>query len=304
MRNNADQTEPRQKADQILKAATTVAAEGRKALSRLVQVVLGDSEQSAVVLRWLASVYNGCEAAPVTLGEIRGLPWSLREDLLAVVLGCEQDGFNHGEIRQAFATSGGHAAVDRFDATMGRATSIAALVRVLWVLRSRPQDTVYFRTFFRAARDVRGISLSPYGASVSIEDVGLVCDALFGASQHDDNAASVRSALAYLTEDLLLVTRGRALRRCDVERFRAHAAGNAPLSALVRVLDCFQSSGIVAASLSAFLSFAYSVGDKAHDDTTNTDIAVVLDGILGRGPTDPVDSQAFGLMVGKFIDTD
>jgi len=89
-------------------------ADGLAALERLARVVANSStDQTGVIMSWLASVYNGGEALRVQLDDIRRLDWALRKDLLAVVLGCSQGAFSDTEIRKALLRAGGEAAVDR-----------------------------------------------------------------------------------------------------------------------------------------------------------------------------------------------
>lgn len=89
-------------------------AAGLEALERLARVVTnGATDQTGVIMSWLASVYNGGEALKVQLDDIRRLDWSLRKDLLAVVLGCSQGAFSDTEIRHALRRAGGEAAVER-----------------------------------------------------------------------------------------------------------------------------------------------------------------------------------------------
>lgn len=89
-------------------------AAGLEALERLARVVTnGATDQTGVIMSWLASVYNGGEALKVQLDDIRRLDWNLRKDLLAVVLGCNQGAFNDTEIRHALRRAGGEDAVER-----------------------------------------------------------------------------------------------------------------------------------------------------------------------------------------------
>lgn len=122
-------------------ASDKAAKAGREALPRLVTVALGYSGQSDVVLRWLASIYNGSEAPQIELDEIRRLDWSLREDLLAVMLGCAQGNFSDVEIRHAFDAAGGQEAVDRLHAVTCNNAQVRALARLVEFARKHRESS-------------------------------------------------------------------------------------------------------------------------------------------------------------------
>jgi len=176
------------------------AAKGRTALPRLVDAALGHSGQSDVVLRWLASVYNGSEAPAVELDEIRRLDWGLREDLLAVVLGCAQGDFSDKEIRYAFDHAGGQEAVDRLHAVTGNKVEVRALARLVQFIRAHQGDAT--------AKALRSLLASTFGDGATCDlgrltyiddelrgDAFAVLDALFGRNRGKLQTGDVRDAL-------------------------------------------------------------------------------------------------------------
>jgi len=181
-------------------SADAAAAKGREALPRLVDAALGYSGQSDVVLRWLASIYNGSEAPAVELDEIRRLDWALREDLLAVVLGCAQGDFSDVEIRKAFAAAGGQEAVDRLHALVGNSAQERALARLVQFIHDHQGDAT--------AKALRSMLASTFGNVATCDlgrltyvadeiraDVAAVLDGLFGRDRGKLTPAAVRDAL-------------------------------------------------------------------------------------------------------------
>jgi hypothetical protein len=93
--------------------AKAIVAEARPALERLVEASYGkDNGQACIITRWLASIYNGDEAQPVQLDEIRRLDWSLQRDLVAVMRGIGNEGFPDTEIRAAYERRAGRNGAD------------------------------------------------------------------------------------------------------------------------------------------------------------------------------------------------
>lgn len=181
-------------------AAVDAAAKGRAALPRLADAALGHGGQSDVVLRWLASIYNGSEAPAVELDEIRRLDWSLREDLLAVVLGCAQGDFSDVEIRKAFDAAGGQEAVDRLHAVTGNNAQVRALARLVQFIRGHEGDAT--------AKALRSLLASTFGDGATCDlgrltyiddelrgDAFAVLDALFGRNRGKLQTGDVRDAL-------------------------------------------------------------------------------------------------------------
>jgi hypothetical protein len=181
-------------------SATTAAAKGQAALPRLVEVALGHSGQSGVVLRWLASVYNGSEAPAVELDEIRRLDWSLREDLLAVILGCAQGDFSDVQIRHAFDAAGGQEAVDRLHAITCNNAQVLALSRLVQFIRSHQGDW--------STKGLRSLLASTLADGATCElsrlesideelrnDAFTVIDALYGRNRGKLYVENVREAL-------------------------------------------------------------------------------------------------------------
>lgn len=164
-------------------AATGAAAKGRTSLARLVDVALGHSGQCEVVLRWLASIYNGSEAPAIELDEIRRLDWSLREDLLAVVLGCGQGDFSDVEIRKAFDRVGGQEAVDRLHAVTCNNVQVAALARLVAFIRKNQGAS--------SAKALRSLLASTIGT-------GATCDLSRLGFIDDEHTADVMTVLVAL----------------------------------------------------------------------------------------------------------
>lgn len=83
------------------------------AMRRLAAAVYGhDNSQAQTVAACLASIYNGSEALPVRLDEIRALNWSLQRDLITVLIGTGHAGCADSDIRTSFFEVGGAAAVE------------------------------------------------------------------------------------------------------------------------------------------------------------------------------------------------
>lgn len=182
-------------------AAVGAAAKGRAALPRLVDAALGHSGQSDVVLRWLASIYNGSEAPPVELDEIRRLDWSLREDLLAVVLGCAQGDFSDVEIRKAFDAAGGQEAVDRLHSITCNNAQMRALARLVAFVRQHKEASsgkalhdILVSIVDKGAR--ADLNMLGYMDDVHTADVLTVLDALYGRNRGKLYVENVRDALA------------------------------------------------------------------------------------------------------------
>lgn len=124
----------------FFKAAAAAQAEqdafGRHApaaMQRLAKACYGhDNSQAQTIASALASIYNGSDAMPVRLDELRWLDWSLQRDLVTVMVGTGHAGFEDVEIRKAFHAIGGKGAVDWFHwyTTGGpHRASLARLVR-------------------------------------------------------------------------------------------------------------------------------------------------------------------------------
>jgi hypothetical protein len=98
-----------------------IAAENQKqfgaaapaAMRRLAKAVCGsDSSQSITVHAALASIYNGSDAQPVRLDELRWLDWALQVDLMTVLLGTGHAGFEDKAIREIIREVGGDGSVE------------------------------------------------------------------------------------------------------------------------------------------------------------------------------------------------
>ncbi len=90
-------------------------ARAQDAMKRLAKACYGhDNSQAQTVASCLASIYNGEDARPVRLDEIRWLDWALQRDLVVVLVGTGHAGFKDSDIREAFEKIGGQAAVDWF----------------------------------------------------------------------------------------------------------------------------------------------------------------------------------------------
>lgn len=76
------------------------------------------SDQAQTILKALASVYNGSDAAPVRLDELRWLEWHHQRDLIAVIIGTGSAETPDTHIRDAFSKAGGSSAVELLHAQL------------------------------------------------------------------------------------------------------------------------------------------------------------------------------------------
>lgn len=181
-------------------SAAGAAAKGRTSLARLVDVALGHSGQCDVVLRWLASIYNSSEAPAVELDEIRRLDWSLREDLLAVVLGCGQGDFSDEEIRKAFDRVGGQEAVDRLHAITCNNAQVRALARLVEFARKHRESSSgkALRSLLASIvskSEHADLNMLGYMDDEHTADVMTVLDALYGRNRGKLYVENVADAL-------------------------------------------------------------------------------------------------------------
>lgn len=70
-----------------------------------------ESDQAAIILGALASIYNGSTAPTIRLDELRWLAWPHQKDLIAVIFGIGSVDTPDTLIREAFNSAGGSAAV-------------------------------------------------------------------------------------------------------------------------------------------------------------------------------------------------
>ena len=163
--------------------------EARAAALRLARAVaFHDNSQAIIVAAALASIYNGSEALPVRLDEIRGLDWILQRDLVTVMLGTGHGGFSDAEIRDAFRKAGGEAAVDWFHWWTTDGPHRKALEwLVAFIVQDRHCSTAqalvtYFRSIVHGGK-IADLSRLNYMDDNLTEPFALVLEALWGRDQ-------------------------------------------------------------------------------------------------------------------------
>jgi hypothetical protein len=177
------------------------AKQAPEAMQRLARAIYGhDNSQAQTVAACLASIYNGSEARPVRLDEIRHLDWSLQKDLLAVMIGTGHSDFEDTDIRKAFEELAGQAAVEWFHWYTTGGPHRAALTRlVAFIAANRDASSG------RALRDLLlSIVISKNDTSLSrlgyiddehTKDFVLVLDGLFGRDQGHLHVEDIDAAL-------------------------------------------------------------------------------------------------------------
>ncbi len=130
--------------------ATYVAAciEAARRLAEFAWSRKGYTDDAEIVVRMLASIYNGSDARRVRLDEIRWLAWPHQRDLAAVMLGTGQTGTEDTHIRNAFHAVGGRPAVDWLHSFLDyqkpeHPAEAAARVRRVLTEESRTWSTVH-----------------------------------------------------------------------------------------------------------------------------------------------------------------
>jgi hypothetical protein len=125
-------------------------------------------DDAETITRALASIYNGSDARPVRLDEIRWLPWSAQRDLVAILLGTGQADTTDTHIRDAFHAVGGEGAVEWFHRHLDRTAGAEAAEarRRVTARRVRKELTDAAHTY-AAARPGRDFLL--YGSKNQIE---------------------------------------------------------------------------------------------------------------------------------------
>jgi hypothetical protein len=124
------------------------------AMLRLARAVYGhDNSQAATVSACLASIYNGSDARPVRLDEIRWLDWQLQRDLVTVLVGTGHAGFEDTAIRKAFEAVAGPAGTDWLHWHSTGGPHKAALRRLVQFAADHPADAKSVRELLRALCD-------------------------------------------------------------------------------------------------------------------------------------------------------
>jgi hypothetical protein len=177
------------------------AKQAPEAMRRLARAVYGhDNSQAQTVAACLASIYNGSDARPVRLDEIRHLDWSLQKDLLAVMIGTGHSEFEDADIRKTFEEIGGQAAVDWFHWYTTGGPHRAALTRLIrFIGENRDASSG------RALRDLlASIVISKNDTSLSrlgyiddehTKDFVLILDGLYGRDQGTLHVEDITEAL-------------------------------------------------------------------------------------------------------------
>lgn len=173
--------------------------EAPAAMRRLAAAVNGrDSGQAQVVAAALASIYNGSEAMPVRLDEIRGLDWPLQRDLVTVMLGTGHAGCSDVDIRKAFFEVGGESAVNWFHWYTTGGPHRAALDRLVKFIASNSSSTTAstlrntLRAFYNR-ETVQSVEELRY-VSDQGPDLALVINAFIGADSGKLDESDIESA--------------------------------------------------------------------------------------------------------------
>ena len=176
--------------------------EAPAAMARLAKAIYGrDNSQAVTVGMALASIYNGSEARPVRLDELRWLDWSLQRDLIVVMLGTGHAGFEDYHMRDAFRTLGGDAAVDWFHWwTTGGAHRHALRSLVEFIVKDRHCSSARtlrdaFRSIVQGGAKADLSRLNYMDNELSVPFV-MVLDALFGRDHGALKIEDVQEAFA------------------------------------------------------------------------------------------------------------
>jgi hypothetical protein len=177
------------------------AKQAPEAMRRLARAVYGhDNSQAQCVAACLASIYNGSEARPVRLDEIRQLDWSLQKDLLAVMIGTGHSDFEDTDIRKAFEEIGGQAAVDWFHWYTTGGPHRAALERLIGFIRANREASSAraLRELLGSianSKDATSLSRLGYIDDAHTKDFVLILDGLFGRDQGHLHVEDITEAL-------------------------------------------------------------------------------------------------------------
>lgn len=177
-------------------------SEAPEAARRLARAVYGhDNSQAQTVAAALASIYNGSEARPVRLDELRWLDWTLLRDLLAVMVGTGSGGFEDHHIRDAFREVGGEPAVEWFHWYTTGGPHRAALGRLVAFIKENAKAS--------SATNLKALLLSIVHTKTPAalghlnyiddnwtQDFVLVLEGLFGRDQGTLHIEDVQVALA------------------------------------------------------------------------------------------------------------
>ena len=175
-----------------------IAAAAPAAMMRLAEATYGhDNGQAQIVAACLASIYNGADARPVRLDQIRGLDWELQQDLIIVMLGTGHGEFPDTAIREAFEEVGGPAAVDWFHWYTTGGPHRAALTRIVTHIAANPTSatasalraTIQSLYNRRTPVDLRFFEDGEYG-----EDLALVVDGVIGRDRGVIGSTDIETA--------------------------------------------------------------------------------------------------------------
>jgi hypothetical protein len=153
------------------------------AMLRLARAVYGhDNSQAQTVAACLASIYNGGDARPVRLDEIRWLDWSLQRDLVTVLVGTGHAGFEDTAIRKAFEAIAGPAGADFLHWYSTGGPHKAALRRLVQFAAENADGSVReLLLSLRHSSDVKvSLAAVQYLDTEITRDFILVLDGMFG----------------------------------------------------------------------------------------------------------------------------
>jgi hypothetical protein len=164
-------------------------AAARDAVRRLAKAVYGhDNSQALTVAAALASIYNGSDARPVRLDELRWLDWSLQRDLVTVLIGTGHGAFEDKDIREAFREVGGDAAVTWFHWYITGGANRKALEQlVAFIVQNRDSSSAralitLFRSIVHGGKGADLSRLNYMGDELTAPFV-MVLDGLWGRDQ-------------------------------------------------------------------------------------------------------------------------
>jgi len=155
-----------------------------------------DSKQSNTVAACLASVYNGGDALPVRLDEIRWLEWNLQRDLAIVMPGTGHAGFQDSHIREAFQEVGGAAGLEWFHWHTTGGPHRSALDRLAKVAVNEP--TGFVREILHSLAGTRpntDLTSLQYLSREQVRDVALIIDGPWGRDRGVLNAEAIPAAI-------------------------------------------------------------------------------------------------------------
>jgi hypothetical protein len=177
-------------------------AAARAACIRLAKACYArDNSQAVTVTAALASIYNGSDAKPVRLDELRWLDWVLLRDLITVLIGTGHSGFEDVGIREAFYEVGGLAAVEwlHWHTNGGRARKAVEKL-VSFIVQNRHSSSaesliLLFRSIVNGGK-IADLSRLNYMGDELTEPFVIVLDGLWGEGRRELYIEDIQKAFA------------------------------------------------------------------------------------------------------------